>query len=527
MIIQGDRYDGIAKFHGGMDHEIHAVATEAVMDSVSPSDGQYVDSQNGFVSNPLTTDSNAAAAVNIGNITMEINLIPEQRTPRKRSRLTPLYHTQKHILKLKLNSDSISPRKASSSSVQVREENHDQNQRTNFELNNSNSGKHKVPTICIDSSMLEEEDVRISSSKQLGHVQKRLKDLKNAAFINDWIEILESTKEEHIRGAAAPSSGNIYKHKNVKSAEIFTLTSNERGNRMANIDLGRFFDKPESVLRDFDHIRALNRAHRTQSEQVWQGGDENAESVISNSQAKKAVLSSPREDRKMKQNQKQEYENRRYYLSRNRPQENELTDLLAVQRIENQLAQGHTQGILKSRNANRVNDPYVVLHDQTNQESSTHANTDKFSSKRPIKIQFSHDTKQTENRTTKPMLPSIPLKKGDKDTRSTEQEGPSALELIDQHMQSLLMQIESNPVRGKDENQGGKPKRVQKLKRKVMLSPIKRIVINNFPDLCIKGEGVFDNLSEAEWKYEIEGLIKSVMQNRGRLINFISLCIFL
>ena len=77
-------------------------------------------------------------------------------------------------------------------------------------------------------------------------------DLRNAVLINNWIKILESTKDiesysEQVKGS---EGGHFVYPPNFKQVLLKRVQE-----KVANVDLGRFFHQPEAIMREYNRLK--------------------------------------------------------------------------------------------------------------------------------------------------------------------------------------------------------------------------------------------------------------------------------
>lgn len=184
----------------------------------------------------------------IQNITLRENseLTPEHKNiPARRSNLA--YHSLSDPESLSLNRQEVSSNQNLSVLLTSSDSEYSDTEAYNrgrFEAKHLPNRKKKISIVTLDSL----------GEKSKESTRQFLPDLRNAVLINNWIKILESTKETELDPEMGPPSG--FGHHVYPSQFKQTLLGSIQ-DKAAEIDVALFFNQPESIRREFDKVRHL------------------------------------------------------------------------------------------------------------------------------------------------------------------------------------------------------------------------------------------------------------------------------
>ena len=320
--------------------------------------------------------------VNFGNVTIGTSLIPEQKPLHKMSKLnscipsTGMALVGKHADiskkcqpnngKVSVNSDSLKviPSPETTGVAHATCVGH-----------TSSVGKEQFSTVTIDCSQIDQQ-WKLNSSRNLRGIEKRMSDLQNAVLINSWIKILENTKDSSMSRGAAFADGmspQVLSTSQTVPMAGYSPIASAYHKKMANINLATFFNKPVSVVREYN--RKKHRSVRKVPEDSYNdkcyGGLSIPPATVSE-QVTCTGNSHPKTEKRPPQAVQQVYTADSVTSQRNPRNtsyarclptidmdKNGLMDLLGVHRLETKYGTGteHDEDAFESRGPNIIRQP--------------------------------------------------------------------------------------------------------------------------------------------------------------------------
>ena len=477
--------------------------------------------------------SNGQKPMNIGSVTIEFNMFPGNVLPRSDFSGNQISSNGDG------NSSSIGKATTGVMNVSPSISGVGHEIRTPDSIARSR-GHEQFSTINIGDTILDRNGRgSINTSRGL---EKRMSDLQNAVLINNWIKILESTKNGNrndsfgIDGRAlgvhthehADSSTNKLAQSNA-AYHKFAPAANygQRQATMASVNLTKFFNVPSSVLRDFDRLKQLNSNNSSEMSPrshvdeglVYTGGVHlRPEGKPHVAGAGVPTIGDPRR-------QHHGAVSYRRWLPRMNAVDEGLMDLLAIQRIDTGVPMdGHDMGFVshdnkshatQSRKAVQGSHPMVHLHNLHHEDMEP--KKQEFRSKLKIRVNIPRDIGDSVS--TKPLLKLSPRVQN-----TTSESGHSKMGSIpydasaDQQVDNLLLNMPPIPRQKYRGNQRViKRDKAHSMRQNPFLTygDRKEMPINMYPELSVVGSSMLDT-SEAAWREEAKALIIQMLESKGR-----------
>lgn len=495
------RYDHFkdSDFSGsGIDPGVLPLADEQPDDGTSIADTQ---------GNEVSSTSATQIPVNVRNIMLGANLLPKERVPSiKKSKLSSMSSTEKHVDingRKELGGESVTNKIMSDySDSEISDSG--STYRPAKRNRRIHSDREHISTISIGNSLLDKQS---RANRKQGDIKKRLTDLRNAVLIDNWIKILESTKEDS--DVCADDTNAKVSHENVPARNMSVGRGGQE--KVANIDLVSFFNQSDSTVGGLSKKRLNNAATIDSEDQLQNQLPQGANNQVINAKTPqvkdslhvkmpigKEGLLSPRRDR-------QERSTRYIRWSQ---QANGLTELLAVQRLHTKEA----PGVTSTNDGNDVHEEKALPNEWS---LDTDESLSKNGGKNRLHIQVDLTQKRTDDSMVVKPMARRPLKRGgfDLESQKDSKVGWIGRDANDQHLQNLLQNFNHldffREERGT--NRQNKTRRVKHTGQSM-----KREVVGNklYSDLMIVGSSALD-MSELKWREEVKALIRAVMKTKG------------
>ncbi len=405
---------------------------------------------------------------------------------------------------------------------------------SDVDIDTINDTNHEESTILPDSTTL--TTVRLDSSilteqfqvhpKGNFNSQTRLKDLRQAVLINNWIKILESTKEEKKTDVSSiqPHLTSLAQEKEKSNssgshAVLDTSRRKELQNEVANIDLSKFFDQSESILRGRGHTNVFSRSMSIpkplqatgEDARVIRGTDNENDTSVDEEGERSSIKPRTKKIRKTKK--------RRTY-SPGVPRlpddhELELLEFLSVFGINHQVPVG-------GNNADYSKNDYKhgVYRSQPQREPDTHVLRKRVPHKNEgWSVAMDHHHRGFKSTTTRATGPPPTHSFFEEKVKKSPRNSGGGVEFNLSDLNHLgdnnkLMLSSFDELHRKNEPESSRFSK-EKFKKNVAVLPKKR-VYNPIPGLEVDGKGILEML-KANFEKEMKELIKMVMENKGEL----------
>lgn len=466
--------------------------------------------------------------MNMGNVMIEFNPLSEQKlTPPSKFASKPVPNNSDS--RLPVNSISIgnagtmrtSP---TTSNVPI----------MGHKMTPSNRGHvEHFSTINIGNS-LPSKDNRTLITRGL---EKRMSDLQNAVLINNWIKILESTKEDGNISISRPSGASHQHAVGISAASIPvtnryvpTMPFSQKQRTMASVDLSKFFNVSQSVLMDFDRHKQQNNSnfhkqlpshvHPADLDIVYTGGAH----LRPEKRPPMANANVSAVDPSVSMGQHHKSISYRRWLPRLNV-EGGLTDLLAIQRLETGVQMdGHDTGITShdtkshnSRSGEVALEGHPMLHSHNLDQADLQSENRDHHSKRQLKIKVNIPREIGESVAVKPLLKLSPRVDNTGSKRGYSETGnPMFGSNTDRHVDDLLFRLPFPERKLKGNQHSIKRNKVRKMRQNPFLTYTdrKEVPLNAFPELSVVGSSMLDT-SELAWKEEAKALIIQMLEGKG------------
>lgn len=481
--------------------------------------------------------------MNVGNVTIEFNPLSEQKTPRSDFASKPVSNSGEG--RFPVNSTSIG-----NAGMMY----------TSPITSNASVMGHKIPprnrghveqfsTINIGDSLLGKHG---GDSRTLRGLEKRMSDLQNAVLVNNWIKILESTKDKNSsisvdggpsgashRHAVGISAANMpAANNNVYPRYVPTMPLGHKQRTMANIDLAKYFNVPRSVLKDVDrlkqqnnsdfrkqppsHVQPSSHVHAADEDLAYTGGTyPRPEKKPAMTNANVSAVEGP----PVSIGQHHKSISYRRWLPRLKVDPG-LTDLLAIQRLETgvQMEDGHDTGFTShdskshdSRSGEVAQERHVMLHLHNHQPDLQSKNQD-YHSKRQLQIKVNIPREMRDSVAVKPLLKLSPRVDNTGSKRGYSETGNAMFgSNANQHIDNLLFHLPFPEHKRKGNQRSVMQDKVHKTRQNPFLTYTDRkdVSVNAYPGLSIVGSSMLDT-SELAWKEEAKALIIQMLESKGR-----------
>lgn len=354
-------------------------------------------------------------------------------------------------------------------------------------------------TVVMDGSLLDAQNSSDEKSSTLG-IGKCLPDLRNAVLINNWIKILENTKETDLYSelTSGTEAGHYVYPANFKQALLQNVQE-----KVSSIDLAKFYNQPKSFLREYDHMKHLNQFNSTHCNSYRSQISSDGANVSTEPSHAKEVT----EGRVHRQILGEESAQKHHIKSPRKPKHG-LADLLAVQAI----ATKEMPSIeIESRETKKRFDE--------NKLSKPITNILGFSSPKPYKrrLEIKVDITPkgiTDSVNVNAISSPMPNENVSKDSVLTKHNATT--NSSEQHLQELLLHVAApvpRPVRVKGHKK--KEGKIQNARHSHYPLQFRREAPTNLhPDLVIVGSSALD-INELRWREKVKALIRLVAKSKG------------
>ncbi len=476
---------------------VHSV-TNVRENSPSLKNNQTLDKVAEVDENSASPEVNACSNV----ITLGMDLMPAAKGLNRVSKFHSLSSLSLPARQVSIPGDDRSPRssdyQASSDSSDVESPN------THYQKFTPRHNHRRCPDIAHSGSAGRQFD----DPGNMRGISKRLSDLHNAVLINNWIKILESTQSD-----PPPSQsdvGSLFDTTMSSGDAVKTQLTPSSGyqRKMAHIDLTRFFDLPESALREFDQWKHLSHVgahpHRPEKPVLQE---------IPVLQGAKAQNERPR-GLPLSQREPQQGKFTSYTRS---PQvyngERGLMNLLDVQGLKD--TRGISHGAQPSPHSGQISTKELPLSQDTGGMRGSKVistpNTNNSNHQSQMKLQFKPKT----------MKDSFVVNPVSKNSNKRNYEGNHfkargqllAVDFSDGEVQNLLLQMPS--LRAKEGGPVMRQSRVQGQRRALFPfhTTARRTGLGKYPDLSISGSSMLD-MSMLKWQQEMKELVEYAMKRK-------------
>jgi hypothetical protein len=467
--------------------------------------------------------------MNIGSVTIEFNLFPAPELPEFASKPPPSgSESRSHVNPPGIGMMPMPPSTSNIASAGRKMPHISRNQ-----------GPERFSTINIGTAL---QGGLGGDSRNPTCLEKRMSDLHKAVLIDNWIKILESTKEGRKDGGAPISKpAGVYTHQhvgNIAAANIVatkfgnvypgnapTKHLNQRQGTMASVDLAKFFDIPRAILRDLDRQKQLssccynNVQSRPQPSIHQELGPGIGTSQRPDKRPPIVVIDESQTPWRGQYHKSISYQR---HPPRWNPSDQGLTDLLAIQKLDTGVPigsqdVGFTSHDLKSHDTSRgevaeqERHPTLHLHDLD--QSGLQAM--EYHDKRQLKIKVNVPRDMGDSVSIRHLPKLSPRVENPRLKPGFLGMGKNAVynSGINQHVDNLLLHLPTHGPPQHKHHGGTQQHRVRKMRQNPLLVQ-REAPTNAFPELSIVGSCVLDT-SQLAWTEEAKALIVRMLESSG------------